>query len=148
MTLAHFIDVNIPIYAIGRENPHKGPAGRILDMVVDNRQAFVTSAEVLQEIIHYYIVRRRWAEGRVALMQFTETMLSRIEPVYPEDVLLAGVLADRYSGIAARDLVHTAVMRRLGITRIISADAGFDRIEGVERLDPANLDEWESSLEL
>ena len=106
----------------------------------------MTDSEVLQEIIHYYTVGRRWPQGRIVLVQFAETMQGRIEPVYAEDTILAGELVDRYPGIEARDLVHTAVMRRLGITSIISADTGFDRIDGIERLDPARLDEWEHSI--
>ena len=147
-TLALFIDTNIPIYAIGREHRYKQPAGRILDLVAGNRGAFVTDSEVLQEIIHYYIARRRWEQGHVTLRQFAENMHSRIEPVYAEDVVLAGQMVNRYPGVDSQDLVHTAVMRRLGVTRIISADTDFDRIDGVERLDPAHLDEWEQSLQL
>ena len=52
-------------------------------------------------------------------------------------VSLAAELADRHPGISARDLVHVAVMQRLGINRIISADTDFDRLEGIDRLDPA-----------
>jgi hypothetical protein len=33
-------------------------------------------------------------------------------------------------------------MRRLGVERIISADTDFDRLEGIDRLDPARMSEW------
>ena len=68
------------------------------------------------------------------------------EPVHGEDVILATELADRHSGVSARDLVHTAVMQRLGVNRIISADTDFDRLEGIDRLDPARMEEWEDSI--
>lgn len=144
--LAHFIDVNIPIYAVGRAHPYREFAWRILDLANERPREFVTDSEALQEIIHYYIAGRRWIEGRATLEQFAETMQGRIEPVYSEDVLLAAEMVDRYSGIDSRDLVHTAVMRRLGITSIISADTGFDRIDGIQRLDPLDLDQWENSM--
>lgn len=146
--MALFIDTNIPIYAIGREHRYKDPAGRILDLITENPQPFVTDSEVLQEIIHFYAAARRWPEGRFTLGRFSEAMQGRIEPVHAEDVLLAGQMVDRYPDADARDLVHVAVMRRLGIARVISTDSDYDRIEGVERLDPAHIDEWESSLEL
>ena len=73
-------------------------------------------------------------------------MRGRIEPVYAEDVLLAGALVDQYLELGSRDLIHVAVMRRLGLTRIISADTHFDRVDGIERLDPVRLDEWEHSI--
>jgi hypothetical protein len=37
-------------------------------------------------------------------------------------------------------------MRRLGVTRIVSADRGFDGIAHVARLDPARLDEWRATV--
>ena len=146
ITLVHFIDANIPIYAVGREHRYKQFCIRIMAAVASNRQAFVTGSEVLQELVHFYTSGRRWSLGKTILGQFAETMRGRIEPVYAEDVLLAGSLVDRYPGVGSRDLIHVAVMRRLGITHIISADTHFDRIDGIERLDPALLDQWEQSI--
>ena len=37
-------------------------------------------------------------------------------------------------------------MQRLRVGRIISADTDFDRLEGVDRLDPACVGEWERSI--
>jgi predicted nucleic acid-binding protein len=48
--------------------------------------------------------------------------------------------------LEARDLIHFAVMRRFGVTRIISADRGFDGVPGIERLDPKRLAEWRDSV--
>lgn len=62
------------------------------------------------------------------------------------DVQQAVELANRHPDISARDLVHAAVMRRLGIARIVTPDADFGRIEGIERLDLARLDWWVSSI--
>ena len=51
-----------------------------------------------------------------------------------------------HNGVSARDLVHAAVMRRLGANRIVSVDADFDRLPDVTRLDPADLDLWADSI--
>lgn len=67
-------------------------------------------------------------------------MHERIEPMYADDVLRTGRLADELPGVSARDLVHLAVMRRLNVSRIITADTDFDRLPEVERLDPADVD--------
>ena len=147
-TLALFIDTNIPIYAAGREHRYKRFCQRIILLVAQHHQDFVTSSAVLQEIIHYYLASRRWSEGRGILREFLETMRGRIEAVHADDAVLAAQLADLHPNVNAQDLVHTAVMRRLGIARIISADTDYDRIEGVERLDPANLDQWKTILQL
>jgi hypothetical protein len=145
--LTSFLDANVPIYAVGRDHPYREPCARILSMVAAHPRAFVTDVEVLQELMHRYIGSRRWAEGgSEALQRFGELMSGRIEPFYVGDIELAAMLADAYPDIAARDLLHAAAMRRLGIERIISADRDFDRLPGVTRLDPADVDDWEASV--
>ena len=57
-------------------------------------------------------------------------------------------MADRHPGISSRDLVHAAVMARLEVERIISADTDFDRLSGITRLDPMLIGEWGSSLQM
>ena len=53
-----FIDTNVPIYAAGRAHPLKEPCARILLLVAEHSQAFVTDAEVLQELQHRYLALR------------------------------------------------------------------------------------------
>ena len=146
MSPAVFIDANVPIYAAGGGHPYKEPCSRILRMAAEEPQSFVTDSEVLQELMHRYLASGRWALGREVLWAFAEAMNGRIEPVHAEDVLSASELAVRHPGVSARDLVHAAVMQRLGVGHIISADTDFDRLEGVDRLDPARVGEWERSI--
>ncbi len=146
MSPAAFIDANIPIYAADREHPIKEPCARVLMLAAEHPQSFVTDAEVLQELLHRYLASGRWALGREVLQAFAEVMHGRIEPVYARDVHAAADLADRHAGVSARDLVHAAVMERLGSDRIISADADFDRLPNVTRLDPAGATDWQSSV--
>ncbi len=144
---AAFIDANIPMYAVGAPHLLRAPSFRVLNLVGERPEAFITSAEVLQEILHRYLGQRRRAYGQEVLGAFADLLAGRIEAVFAEDVLDAARLADSAPGAQARDLLHASVMRRLGVTRIISTDRGFDGIEGITRLDPANLDAWESSLD-
>ncbi len=146
MSPAAFIDANILVYASGREHPQKEPCARVLMMAADRPLSFVTSSEVIQELLHLYIAQGRWVLGREAVRSFAQVMHGRIEPVYAEDVLLAARLADSHPGISARDLVHAAVMQRLGVNRIISVDTDFDRLPNVTRLDPVRLEEWADSV--
>lgn len=141
-----FIDANVPIYAAGRDHPYKEPCARILRVLADAPQSFVTNSEVLQEIMYRYLASGRWTLGREVVRAFAEAMRGRIEPVHGEDVILATELADRHPGVSARDLVHAVVMQRLGVSRIISADTDFDRLESIDRLDPVRIEEWEDSI--
>ena len=119
---------------------------RILRVAAGNPRLFVTDSEVLQEMMHRYLALGLWELGREVLRAFAEIMHGRIEPVHAEDVLSASEIADRHTGVSTRDLVHAAVMRRLGASRIISADKDFDLLEDLDRLDPARLGEWKPTI--
>ena len=69
-----FIDTNIAIYAAGAPHRYKEPAARVINLIWQNADLFVTDAEVLQEILHRYISIRRWAEGRHAFEEFSAVM--------------------------------------------------------------------------
>jgi predicted nucleic acid-binding protein len=45
-------------------------------------------------------------------------------------------LTERYTGLAARDLVHVATCLEEGIGGIVSPDVGFDSVSGIRRLAP------------
>jgi len=145
MTLV-FLDANIQTYSAGRDHPMREPSRRILALVADNPDAFVTDAEVLQELLHRYLALRYWPAGRDSIEEFAYLMTDRIEPMLAGDVARAARLADSYPGLSARDLVHAAVMFRVGSSRIATADTGFDLIDGIERLDPMKVDEWRSTV--
>lgn len=146
MSPAAFIDANVPIHASGRPHPNKEPCLRILRLVAEQPRSFITDVEVLQELLHRYRSSGRWTLGREVLRGFAEVMRDRIQPVLARDIDLATDLADRLPGVSARDLVHVAVMERLGADRIISADSDFDRIPGLTRLDPADIGEWRDTV--
>ena len=142
MILATFIDANIPTYASGRPHPLREPCANILRLVVEHPTAFITSAEVLQELLHRQLALRTWNKGRLMFQDFVQIMAERIEPIYGSDVERAATLADSHPDLSARDLLHVAVMQRLGIRKIVSADGGFDQVPGIERLDPAKYGSW------
>lgn len=142
-----FLDTNVQVYAAGRPHELKQPCQEVLTLAADYHTPFVTDAEVLQELLHRYLALRAWEpQGRESFASFAELMEGRVEPVYAEDVEQAARLVSRYSRLDARDLLHLAVMQRLGITHIVSADAGFDRLAEVERLDPADVRSWREKL--
>lgn len=146
MSPVAFIDANVPIYAAGRAHSLKKPCIRVLLLAAEQPQAFVTDANVLQELLHRYLSLQLWPQGREVFVRFSELMEERIEAVQAHDVQAAAALADGHRELSARDLLHAAVMRRLGLRQIVSADTGFDRLPGVERLDPAQVAVWRHSV--
>jgi predicted nucleic acid-binding protein len=77
---------------------------------------------------------------------FVDLMSGRTESIHASDVERAARLIDAYPDLAGRDLIHLAVMQRLGAERIITADTGFDRISEIERLDPEDIAEWRNHI--
>jgi predicted nucleic acid-binding protein len=142
-----FLDANVPIYAAGRPHRLKEPSSQVLMLAAERPASFVTDAEVLQELLHRYLALRLWPQGREAFHRFADLMRERVEPVQASDVEQAALLADEYPELGARDLLHAAVMRRLGVRRLVSADAGFDRLSALERLDPADVETWRDKLQ-
>ncbi len=141
-----FVDANVPMYAAGADHRLKAPCIDVMAMIAAHPRAFLTDAEVLQELIHRYLSERRWALGRAVFREFAELMEGRIEPVHAEDVAHAAQMADDCPGVSSRDLVHAAAAQRAGVSRIISADAHFDLLPGVERLAPERVGEWGKML--
>ena len=142
------IDANVPISAAGRQHPLKGPCQELVRIVAASPQAFTTDAEVLQELLHYYRAAANWAQGQVVFRAFATLTAGRIAPVLDTDVAQAATLADTYPRLSARDLLHVAVMQRLGATHIASADRDVDGVAGIRRLDPAQLATWRGRIGL
>jgi predicted nucleic acid-binding protein len=141
-----FLDTNIPIYAAGWAHPLKEPSARILALVAEHPHEFITNVEVVQELLHRYLRLGVWESGRVVVEQFMVLMEDRIEAVLVEDAATMVELATSCPDVGTRDLLHAAVMRRLGVDRIVTADRDFERVAGVERLDPGAIEAWIGSI--
>ena len=95
--------------------------------------------------MHHYLRTERRDAGQAVVESFAAMMYGRVSPVTIDDVLAARQLAKEHRGLSTRDLLHLAVMRRLGVIRIVTADAGFGRVPGIIRLDPADDREWQQA---
>ena len=141
-----FIDANVPMYVGGAPHPLRAPSIEVMRLAQLAPDAFVTDAEVLQEILHRYKATNRWSLGSVVFETFLEAMRGRIAPMLVQDVELAASLSTNYVVLSARDSIHLAVMHRLGVTRIVTTDGGFKDLPGIERLDPADIEKWRGSI--
>jgi hypothetical protein len=134
-----FIDVNIPMYAAGREHPLRGPCQRAVKALAAGEIDGVTDAEVFQEILYRYLHIGERDKGFQVFDQFHRLMEGRILPVTDADLFETRLLAERLPRLGARDLIHLALMTRHGIQRILTADRHFDAIDGIQRLDPLDF---------
>jgi predicted nucleic acid-binding protein len=128
-----FVDSNVPMYLVGAVHPHKADAQRLLEAAVAAGERLVTSAEVLQEILHRYVAIDR----RDAIQPAFDALLGVVDEVLPVtrgDVERAKDIVLGTRRLSARDALHVAVMTRERIDQVMSFDAGFDVAPGITRL--------------
>jgi predicted nucleic acid-binding protein len=133
-----FIDTAVPMYAAGGTHPMREPCLRILQLVRQGDLDAVTSAEVVQEVVHRFLSVKRPEYAR----QLATDVLDLFAPVLPiTHVLMRRVpeLAGKYPSLQARDLVHVATCIHEGITDIVSPDRAFDTVTELRRIDPSEF---------
>jgi hypothetical protein len=127
------IDSNVPMYLVGAAHPHKADSQRLLEAAVAAGEKLVTDAEVLQEILNRYAAIAR----RDAIQPAFDAVLGIVDEVFPieraEAERAKTILLERPS-LSARDAIHAAVMYRRGVKRILTFDAAFDALPGIERV--------------
>ena len=133
-----FIDTAILMYAAGAEHPLRAPCQAIVRAVGAGTVEAVTSAEVIQELLHRCAAIGRRGEGA----DLAAAALDLFAPVLPiTQALMRRVpeLLRRYPDLSARDAIHVATCLHEGIAEIVSPDRAFDAVPGLRRLDPAAM---------
>jgi uncharacterized protein len=106
-----FVDTNVIMYAVGRPHPLRAEAQAFFEQSLERGEPLVTSAEVLQELMHAYL-----PVGRIgtldAALELVEARIPVVWPVEPDDVRFARRLVERHPGLGARDLLHLACCLR------------------------------------
>ena len=121
------------MYLIGAAHPLKDRAKNLLIELVNNKKRLVTSAEVMQEICHRYSALKRLEFLQPAF----ETMYGLVDHIYPitkEDVEACKTLILGHKQLSARDALHLALMKNLGIKQLLSFDKDFDRVPWIQRI--------------
>ncbi len=116
-----FVDTNLFMYAVGGEHPLRDRARQFFRESMKNRKPLVTSAEVLQELMHAYIPVGR-IETLDAALLLVRSAVSTVWPVEEEDVRFARLLSDAHQGLGARDLLHLACCRRREVRQVRTFD--------------------------
>jgi predicted nucleic acid-binding protein len=128
-----FVDSNIPMYIIGKDDPRKVESRRLVERFASERRRMVTSGEVFQEILHRYIAADRRGEIELAFHAL-RSIVDNVFSVREADVFAAKDLTHAYQRLSARDALHAAVMRRNGVRDILSFDSGFDVLPDLVRI--------------
>ena len=137
-----FIDVNIPMYAAGAPHPRREPSQQVIKAIALGQLDALTDAEVFQEILYRYLHIGERQKGFRVFDLFHRIMLGRILPIDDMDIQRARELAEAYTALSPRDLIHLSVMIHHNLKAIITTDAGFDSVKEVRRIDPQNIDKF------
>jgi predicted nucleic acid-binding protein len=133
-----FIDTAVIMYAGGGDHPLRQPCGQIIERVGAGELDAITSAEVVQEILHRFMAIRRPDIGGTMARRTMDTFA----PVIPITHALMRRLPDlieRYPTLSARDLLHVATCIQEGVSEIVSPDRGFDVVKELRRVPPEDF---------
>lgn len=128
-----FVDSTIPMYLVGAAHPNKDAARTALERIIHQGERMVTSAEVMQEILHRYAAIRR-PDGIQPAFDALLGVVDQVFPIDAEDVEEARDVMMGLGRLSARDALHVAVMKRRGVKRILSFATGFDAAGWVRRV--------------
>jgi uncharacterized protein len=122
------VDSNVPMYLVGAPHPNRDRLESFVRSHAD--EAFVTSAEVYQEVIHRYVaIDRRDAVGDCFAL--LDDLVEQVYPITREDVEAARAIAAGQRRLSGRDCLHLAVMERYGVTRVLTCDRDFGLRPGI-----------------
>lgn len=119
-----FVDTNVFMYAVGGEHPLRAEARAFFESALRDRQSLVTSAEVLQELLHAYLPVGRM-ETLDAAVTLADACTEGVWAVEPGDVLTARHLAADHPALGARDLIHLACCLRRHVVHVKTFDRGL-----------------------
>ncbi|CAN5559116.1 hypothetical protein BH24ACT26_BH24ACT26_00140 [soil metagenome] len=130
-----FVDTNIIIYATTHSR-YRDPCARVLEAASLGEADARTSVAVLEEIWHLEL---RGSLGDLAGL--TADVLALFAPVLAvtDEIFGKALALEVPAHLGANDRVHAATCLMTDISTILSADAGFDDVLGLRRVDP--LDE-------
>ena len=103
-----FVDSNVFMYAVGGYHPLRTGAQNFFVECREKGTRLITSAEVLQELLHVYLPVGRMKTLDAALELATHG-IDEIIPIDRDTVLHARHQAESFPGLTARDLLHLAI---------------------------------------
>lgn len=130
-------DTGVFLYALGGEHAYREPCRRILDEQARKQVAGEASVELIHEFA-YVRMRRAADRAQAARLARTVARSCPMHTVHPSDVDRALDLWTDHERLDMRDAIFAAQALERGIDAILSPDRGFDGIDGLERIDPAD----------
>lgn len=122
-----FVDTNVFMYAVGRNHPLRRAAQNFFIQSRKEGKALISSAEVAQELLHAYLPAGRM-ETLDAALDLLSLGIDQVLDVTIEDVRHARNLAEIFSSLTARDILHLSVCQHHQIIKIKTFDKALNSI--------------------
>ena len=116
-----FVDTTVFMYAVGLSHPLKAASQKFFEDSLHNGATLLTSAEVMQELLHAYLPVNR-LKTLDAAITLIDSCIQKVFALEREDVDFARSLMARHPDLSARDLIHLACCRRHGLKKIKTFD--------------------------
>lgn len=133
--MSFFVDANVIVYG-SLDSPYRDPCLEILAAVATGEADGKTSTAALEEV--WYL---EWS-GRVGAIEgLTRDAYALLAPLLPvgDDAFRLALDLDAAS-LGPNDRLHVATCDLAQIDVIVSADPGFDAVDGLRRVDPRDPD--------
>jgi predicted nucleic acid-binding protein len=129
--LRFFVDANVVLYS-AVPSPYQGPCRRVLRAVASGQAQGSMSTAAMEEVWHLEL------SGRAGPLEgLTRRAYEVFAPLLPvTDDAFQHALNLAAPGVGANDRLHAGTCSAHGIVVICSADAGFDAVPGLRRVDP------------
>src|SRR3989338_9639374 len=122
-----YLDANLFVFA-NFDPSEKGLKARKLQREIVSGMNAITSVLTLDEVMRTMIKNKKQVEIRSMVEEIYATPNLSVKDVPSHTALHALDLMEKYA-LKPRDAFHAAIMRSLGIEKIVSDDPHFDRIK-------------------
>ncbi len=124
------LDTSVLVYAVGDAHPLKVPCQGLIGLIMQGALEATTTPEVIQEFVHVRS-RRRSRENAVGFARDFAGLLQPLTLVEDTDLRAGLEIFEQVPEIGSFDAVLAAVARRIGATRLVSADRRFGSVLGL-----------------
>jgi hypothetical protein len=130
-------DTGVFLYALGGEHDYREPCRAIVSAQGAGQLAGEASLELIHEFA-YVRARHSVVRDRAAQSARDIAEMCQLHAVRRADVARALDLWCEHERLDMRDAIFAAQALNHGMDAILSADRGFEGIDGLQRIDPAD----------
>lgn len=125
------VDTNVLVYQL-TDSEYREPCAALVEAIARRRVEGYISTAILEEVWHLELRRRIAGLDGVAadLYEIFSPLLAVNDEVFRRALELEP------SRLGSNDRIHVATCQEWGIKTIVSADASFDEIRSLRRIDP------------